>query len=96
MKASTPENAIRLPSVVPSAETSRSEMERQEREAISDMFSPSSPPHEEEPVHDNLKSKDVVRSTTTVSHSKSHGKSIEQIMQSKEDSDAASQGRFTD
>ena len=32
-----------LPSVVPSAETAKSEAERQEREALADMFSPSSP-----------------------------------------------------
>lgn len=32
-----------LPSVVPSAETAKSEAEHNEREALSDMFSPSSP-----------------------------------------------------
>ena len=42
-KATTPENAMRLPSVVPSAETASSEAERHEREALADMFSPSSP-----------------------------------------------------
>ena len=39
----TPEYPMGLPSVVPSAETAKSEAERQEREALADMFSPSSP-----------------------------------------------------
>ena len=46
-KAATPENAMGLPSVVPSAETAASEVERQEREALADMFSPSSPRYDE-------------------------------------------------
>ena len=36
-----------LPSVVPSAETAASEVERQESEALADMFSPSSPHYDE-------------------------------------------------
>ena len=36
-----------LPSIVPSAETAKSEAERKEREALEEMFSPSSPRDEQ-------------------------------------------------
>ena len=52
-KATTPENAMGLPSVVPSAETAASEAERHERETLSDMFSPSSP-HDFEPIDQTI------------------------------------------
>eukprot|EP00794_Sanderia_malayensis_P006796 gene6796-7562_t len=77
----TPDNAMRLPSVVPSAETSKSEEEHQGSEALADMFSPSSPP--QEPA---LQAKDLKSQPS--SHSESHGKSIEQIIKSKEDTDS--------
>ena len=83
--ATTPENAIGLPSVVPSAETTKSEVERQESEAIADMFSPTSPRAIVKPVAD----KKPLVNQRAKAHIESHGKSIEQIMKSKEDSDAA-------
>ena len=46
----TPEYPMGLPSVVPSAETAKSEAERQEREALANMFSPSSP-HDDQHHH---------------------------------------------
>lgn len=49
-----------LPSVVPSAETAKSEAERQEREALADMFSPSSP-HDH---HERIESKALSGSDT--------------------------------